>query len=198
MWPSTNLFWYGLAAVMGGILFTIPDFLAFRLSSPDDPSGQSVAETYAGWAALSVFTLALLQVALIGLYAPQRDIAGNLGWVGLFLAFFGMAIVFFIVLFYAFIALPGPPDNSELLGSGPPVALKYFPLFSLGWLLIGLAFWRSLVYSRGATMLLIAGAVLVLYPHPISNVVFSVALVWLGFTLLSKRVPRRGHPQRVS
>ncbi len=180
----------------GGILFAIPDFLAFRISSPDDLSEQFVAETYAGWAAVSVFALLLLQVALIGLYAPQREIAGTLAWVGFFLAFFGMAVVLFIVLFYAFIALPGPPDNPELLGAGPPVALKYFPLFSLGWLLIGVAFWRSLVYSRAAAMLLIAGAVLVLHPHPISNVVFSVALVWLGLTLLSRREPRREQHQR--
>ncbi len=175
----------------------ISDFLAFHISSPDNPSEQAVAETYAGWAALSVFTLALLQVALIGLYAPQRNMAGTLGWVGFFLAFFGMAVVFFIVLFYAFIALPGPPDDPELLGAGPPVALKYFPLFSLGWLLVGVAFWRSLFYSRAAAMLLIAGPVLVLHPHSISNVVFSVALVWLGLTLLSRRDPRNEHPQRV-
>jgi hypothetical protein len=198
MTPSTSLFWYGLAAVVGGVLFTISDFVALLISIPDGPSHEFPAEAFAGWAALSLFTLALLQVALIGLYAPQRESAGTLGWVGFFLAFFGMAVAFFVVLIYALVASPETADDPELLGGGPPGAfLKYFPLFTLGWLLLGVVFWRSLVYSRAAALLLMVGAVLVLHPHPITNVVFSVALAWLGLTLLSRRDPRREQPQRV-
>jgi hypothetical protein len=198
MTPSTSLFWYGLAAVVGGVLFTISDFVALLISLPDDPSHEFSAEAYAGWAALSLFTLALLQVALIGLYAPQRESAGTLGLVGFFLAFFGMAVAFFVILIYALVASPGTADDPELLGGGPPGALlKYFPLFTLGWLLLGVVFWRSRVYSRAAALLLMVGAVLVLHPHPITNVVFSVALAWLGLTLLSRRDPRREQPQRV-
>ena len=199
MAPSSGLWWYGLAAVVGGVLFTASDFVGLLISNRNDPSNEISTEAYASWAALSLFTLALLQVALIGLYAPQQETASTLGWVGFLLAFIGMAVAFFTVLVYAFIASPGTPDDPELLGAGPPGAfLKYFPLFSLGWLLLGLAFLRSPVYSRAAVVLLIAGAVLVLHPHPITNVVFSVALAWLGFTLLSRRDPRREQPQRVS
>ena len=188
-----------MAAVVGGVLFTISDFVSLLISNPGDLSKEVAAEAYAGWAALSLFTLALLQVALIGLYAPQRETAGTLGWVGFFLAFFGMAVAFFTVLVYAFIASPRSPDDPELLGAGPPGAfLKYFPLFSLGWLLLGAAFLRSPAYPRAAALLLMAGAVLVLHPHPITNVVFSLALAWLGLTLLSRRDPRREQPQRFS
>jgi hypothetical protein len=199
MTPSNGLWWYGLAAVVGGVLFTVSDFASLLISNPSDPSDEISTEAYASWAALSLFTLALLQVALIGLYAPQQETAGTLGWVGFLLAFFGVAVAFFIVLVYAFIASPGTPDDPELLGTGPPGAfLKYFPLFSLGWLLLGMTLLRSPVYSRGAALLLMGGAVLVLHPHPITNVVFSVALAWLGLTLLSRRDPRREQPQRIS
>ena len=198
MTPSNAHFWYGLAAVVGGVLFTVSDVITLLISNPNDPSHEISAEAYAGWAALSLFTLALLQVALIGLYAPQRESAGTLGWVGFFLAFFGMAVAFFVVLIYALVASPGTADEPELLGGGPPGAfLKYFPLFTLGWLLLGVVFLRSRVYPRAAALLLMVGAVLVLHPHPITNVVFSVALAWLGLTLLSRRDPRREQPQRV-
>ena len=198
MTPSTSLFWYRLAAVVGGVLFTVSDFIALLISIPDDHSHEISAEAYVGWAALSLFTLALLQVALIGLYAPQQESASTLGWVGFFIAFIGMAVAFFVVLIYALVASPGTPDDPELLGGGPPGAfLKYFPLFTLGWLLLGVAFFRSLVYSRTAALLLMVGAVLVLHPHPVTNVVFSVALAWLGFTLLSRSDSGGEQPQRV-
>src|SRR5215216_1647274 len=64
------LWWYGLAAVVVGVLFTVSDFVALFVSTLDDPGEEALTDAYAGWAALSLFTLALLQVALIGLYVP--------------------------------------------------------------------------------------------------------------------------------
>ena len=176
--------WYGLAAVVVGVLFTVSDFVALLVTTLDDPGEEALTDAYAGWAALSLFTLALLQVALIGLYVPQRVSTGTLGWVGFLLAFIGTSITFLVVLIYAVVASPMTPADPGLLEAGPPGPfILYFPLFSLGWFLLGAAFLRSSVYPRPAALLLMIGAVLALYPHPITNLVFSAAIAWLGLLL---------------
>ena len=185
---SNALRWYGLAAVVVGVLFTVSDFVALLVSTLDDPGEEVLTEAYAGWAALSLFTLALLQVALIGLYVPQQGTTGTLGWVGFLLAFIGTSITFLVVLIYAVVASPMTPADPELLEAGPPGPfILYFPLFCLGWFLLGAAFLRSSAYPRPAALLLMVGAVLALYPHPITNIVFSVAIAWLGLSVLLRR-----------
>jgi len=188
MVTSNSVRWYGLAAVASGVLFTVSEFVAFLVAISEDLDEEATLEAYAAWSALSLFTFALLQVSLIGLYAPQWQIAGTLGWVSFLLAFIGTALAFFVVLVYTFIALPLTPSDPEFLGTGPPMAfLLYFPLFSLGWLLVGVVFLRSSLYPRPAVLLLMAGAVLALYPHPLTNIVFSAAVAWLGLALLLER-----------
>ncbi len=196
-WSPTPLRWCGVAAVVGGGLFAAADFVAFFAADLGGPDEEITTNTYAAWSALSLFALALLQIALVGLYSPIRAAAGTLGWVGFLLAFFGMTIAFFVVLVYAFINSSLTPEDPELLNAGPPMAfLLYFPLFSLGWLLLGLAFLRSSAYPRPAALLLVVGAVLVVHPHPLTTVLFSAAVMWLGLTLLSggSSPPRTKHP----
>jgi hypothetical protein len=80
------------------------------------------------------------------------------------------------------------PADPDFLEAGPPGPLiLYFPLFCLGWFLLGAAFLRSSVYPRPAALLLMVGALVTLYPHPISNIVFSAAVAWLGLNLLLRR-----------
>ncbi len=185
---SDALRWYGLAAVVVGVLFTLSDFVALLVTTLDDPGEEAFTDAYAAWAALSLFTLALLQVALIGLYTPQRGTTGTLGWIGFLLAFIGTSITFLVVLIYATVASPMTPADPGFLEAGPPGPfILYFPLFFLGWFLLGAAFLRSSVYPRPAALLLMVGAVLTLYPHPITNIVFSAAITWLGLALLSVR-----------
>ena len=111
--------WYGWAAVLGGVLFAASDFAARLLVAALDGGGAATGG-YVLWTTLSLLSLALLQLALIGLYSPHRQTAGTVGWVGFFLASAGIAVAFFVVSVYAFIALPGTPDDPELLGAGPP------------------------------------------------------------------------------
>ncbi len=180
--------WYGLAAVVVGVLFTGSDFVALFVSTLGDPGEKALTDAYAGWTALSLFTLALLQVALIGLYVPQRGTTGTLGWIGFLLAFIGTSITFLVVLIYAIVASPMTPADPDFLEAGPPGPfILYFPLFCLGWFLLGAAFLRSSVYPRPAALLLMVGALVTLYPHPITNIVFSAAISWLGLVLLSRR-----------
>jgi hypothetical protein len=186
---SPNAFWwYGLAAVVVGALFTVSDFVALLVTTLDEPDEEVLTNAYAGWAALSLFTLALLQVALIGLYVPQQYTSGTLGWVGFLLAFIGTSITFLVVLIYAIVASPMTPADPDFLEAGPPGPfILYFPLFCLGWFLLGAAFLKSSAYPRPAALLLMLGALVTLYPHPITNIVFSAAIAWLGLALLVGR-----------
>jgi hypothetical protein len=56
---------------------------------------------------------------------------------------------------------------------------------------------RTRVYPRGASWLLLIGAVVALAPLPLDNLPFDAALAWLGFALLKEReTPRRRSTSR--
>lgn len=193
--PDT-LRWYGWAAVLGGVLFAASDFAARLLVAALDGGGPATSG-YALWTTLSLLALALLQLALVGLYSPHRQTAGTVGWVGFFLASTGIAFAFFIVLVYAVVASPLPLDDPELLEAGPPeMFLLYFPLFSAGWVLLGASFLTIPSYSRWAVRLLGLGAVIALHPNPLTTVVFGAAVAWLGLALVLSDTPveRPRHP----
>ena len=181
-------------------MFAASDFVA-RFVATLDRVG-ALTGGYALWITLSLLALALLQVALIGLYTPHRQNVGTLGWVGFFLASMGTAFAFFIVLVYAALASPLTPDDPELLKGGPPpMIVLYFPLFSAGWVLLGAAFLKIPFYPHWAVLLLVAGAVLTLHPNPFTTVIFSAGIVVLGLALVlgdaSPNVrPRRYHLPR--
>ena len=121
--------WYGWAAVLAGVLFVASDVVARLVANFD--GGGTTTSGHALWTTLSLLALALLQVALVGLYSPHRRTAGTLGRVGFFLASTGIAFAFLIVLVYAVAASPLPLDDPELLEAGPPAMfVLYFPLFS--------------------------------------------------------------------
>ena len=60
-------------------------------------------------------------------------------------------------------------------------------LLVLGWLLFKLATLVAWVYPRGAAVLLIVGAVVLLVPVQHNDVLFSVAVAWLGSSPFSGR-----------
>jgi hypothetical protein len=193
--PIPLVRWYGWAAVLGGVLFAASDFVARLVATLDG----TAMGGYAAWTTLSLLALALLQLALIGLYSPHRQTAGTLGWVGFFLASMGIAFAFFIVLVYAAVASPLPIDDPELLEAGPPsMFVLYFPLFSAGWVLLGAAFLRIPFYPRWAIRLLGLGAVIALHPNPLTTIVFGAAVAWLGLALITGDAPpeeqSRRHP----
>jgi hypothetical protein len=193
-----SLRWYGWAAVLGGVLFAASDFAARLLVAVLDGGGDATGG-YALWITLSLLALALLQLALVGLYSPHQETAGTVGWVGFFLAFTGIAFALFIVLVYAVAASPLPLDAPELLKAGPPAMfLLYFPLFSAGWVLLGAGFVRVPFYSRWAVRLLGFGAVIALHPNPPTTAVFDAGVVWMGLALVPGDAfpadqPRRPH-----
>ena len=191
-----SLRWYGWAAVLGGVLFETSDFAARLLVAVLDGGGDATGG-YALWITLSLLSLAMLQLALVGLYSPHRQTAGTVGWAGFCLASTGIAFAFFIVLVYAVAASPLPLDAPELLKAGPPAMfIMYFPLFSAGWVLLGASFLTIPSYSRWAVRLLGLGAVISLHPNPLTTVVFGAAVAWLGLALVMGDAPPADQPRR--
>ena len=61
-------------------------------------------------------------------------------------------------------------------------------VFILGWVLFGVAATKAQVYPRVATILLIVG-----FP---TSILFSAAIVWLGFALLTGGAESAEQPSR--
>jgi Na+-driven multidrug efflux pump len=125
-------------------------------------------------------------VGLVGLYARQSQAAGALGLVGFLVAFAGTVLVAGFVWASIFIAPAVATEAPEFLDAGPPPGL-FLALITcaLGWLLFGIAALRARVYPRRATILLIVGAVIFVLPLPLTAIVLSVAVAWLGFHLFT-------------
>ncbi len=70
-------------------------------------------------------------------------------------------------------------------------------MFTVGWVLFGLATLRARVYPRVAAALLIVGAVLAFLPLSLSTVLFGAAIAWLGFILFTGRDASAAQPSRV-
>ena len=64
--------------------------------------------------------------------------------------------------------------------------------FALGWVLFGVATLRAGVYPRATAALLIAGALILLFPLPFSGVIFAVALGWMGYALFTGSAQEEG------
>jgi hypothetical protein len=95
----------GLAALSGAVLFTIFDVLSILLFAKKE-NLRVIAATgsYALFVGLSLLTLVLIQVGLVGLYVPHSGATGILGLVG------------FLVTFWAWPwrrALTGPRGSSR-------------------------------------------------------------------------------------
>jgi hypothetical protein len=171
----------GLAALLAGVLLGISellDLLPFEL-----PGG---ALAIYGWLGIGGFIglllAVLLQLGLVGLYAPQMKAAGVLGVGGFFLAFIGLRLVIFPSFADSLVE-----PSILLLGRGPeefldPLVVFGLLTFVLGWVLVGVAMFRSRAYPRSAVTLLIAGVLILLLPLPLSGVIFAVALAWIGYT----------------
>ncbi len=186
---ENSLRWGGLAALLAGVLLLVSQLLDVPLpnSLPFELSGGELAiygflgiDGYLG-----LLLVVLMQLGLAGLYAPLARFTGILGMVGLFMAFIGM----WLSVGGSFIS-PMAKQSSWPVGEpeefwGP---LAIFALtFVLGWVLFGVAALKTGVYPRVAVALLIAGALILLLPLPLSNVVFAVAVAWMGYVLFTGR-----------
>jgi hypothetical protein len=197
--------WGGLATIAGGVLFVVSSL--FSLAVDFDHFSEAVTT---GPFAIHIVSLLLSTMLLLGglvaLYAARSETAAVLGLVGFLMAFVGTALLGGLSWAETFVLPslasvdPGflDAEPSGVLGLGQMLTVF---LFALGWLLYGVAALRGRLYPRLANILLIIGAVLVLFPLPVIgfiNVVFGVAVAWLGFALLTGRGATAEQPSRVS
>lgn len=187
----------GLVALLAGVLIAISEFVRLYIDLVDPGLYRSI---FVGSDPLLGLLIAVVvQLGLVGLYAPQARAAGILGVIGFVIAFLGVRVSMgpsFVDAFIKPVVWPweDPEYFERTVGS-----LAIFGLgFVLGWVLFGVATLRAGIYPRGAASLLIAGALILLLPPPLSGIVFAVALAWLGyyvlFTWRDEEASRPTHP----
>jgi hypothetical protein len=188
----------GLAALLAGVLLVISELLGLLpFELPGGAPGGALA--IYGWLGigglLGLLLAVLLQLGLVGLYAPQARGAGVLGVIGFFIAFIGSRLVmlpsFADPLVEPSILLPGGGPE-EFLG---PLVIFGLLSFVLGWVLVGVAMLRSRAYPRSALTLLVVGTLILLLPLPLSDIIFAAALAWIGYVLFAGRSGGGASPQ---
>lgn len=192
--------WSGLAGLVSGVLLLLLD-IAFVVSFGDQPERVAAATTT--WLILldlSILAAYLGLLALVGLYARQVEESGWLGLVAFILASLGTVLNVGFLWGGGFIVpalTSAAPEFLDQVEASPPgiVALGFittFVLFSLGWLLMGVASLRARVLPRIPLWLLILAAILGLVSRivdlGIASVLFGVALAWLGWWLWRERL----------
>ena len=178
--------------MVGGALFVISELLdLYNFSGAVDEENFSEVAATAPWVAEALLHLlgtVLLLFGLFGLYARQSEAAGLLGLVGFLVAFLGTALVAGVSWGDVFVVPILADAAPEVLDAGPSLGIILsFGVFTVGWVLFGLATLRARVYPRVAAVLLMVGAVLAFFPLSLSTVVFGAAVAWLGSILFTGR-----------
>ena len=142
--------------------------------------------------ASSMLSGMLVLAGLIGLYARQSEAADGLGLVGFIADFAGTILqlgAYWNRLFDVSWTATGTPKliDAHPMGTGVlAVGIMASTIaMTVGRLLFGISAFRARVYPRIPTVLLIVGAALLAAPLPGVALVFSVAVVWLGFALFA-------------
>jgi hypothetical protein len=181
----------GLAALLAGVLLILSDLLRLYIDLVDPALfsylslGGMLGFGLDGF--LGLILAVLMQLGLVGLYARQAQALGIVGLIGLVLATFGVQLSMGSSFVFAFIrAVVWPWETGEYFEEpfGSVVVLGLG--FVLGCILLGVAMMRDNLYSRVATAFFIVGAVILLFPLPLNDVVFGGAIAWLGYTLLGE------------
>jgi hypothetical protein len=198
MLPSDLFRLGGLAAVGAGVLTIIGELVGLSVYFEDMAvAATTVSYALAFW--LYMLGSVLLLGGLVALYVAQSKEAGILGVVGFVVAFLGTALIVGADWAQVFIGPLLAVNAPQILELGPTTGLVLtFITLGVGWLLFGIATLRAGVFPRWAAILLMVGAVLSFFPVPLTSIVLSAAVIWLGFILLTGRGLASGEqPQRV-
>ena len=176
----------GFAAILAGVLLVVSDLLRLYIVNL---AGTAVLDSIffvEGW--VSVLLAVVVQLGLVGLYAPCARAAGILGLIGLILASVGIELTMGSSFAFPFDRPTVWPWETEEYWEEPLAAILVLGLsFVLGCMLLGIAMLRARVYPRAAVALFIVGALILLTPLALSDVIFAVALVWLGYAIYARR-----------
>lgn len=197
--------WSGLAAMVAGIIF-----VCIQPIHPADVLSSVTTDMWTAVVSAKLVMCFLFLAGITGLYVRQADKAGWLGLVGfllLSLSYYLQAGFVFVELFVLpVLAATAPQFVESVLGivNGSPGDMNIGALpavygvvgisYLLGGLVFGIATLRARILSRWPAGLLIAAAVITpaaaLLPHELQRfaaVPMGIALVWLGWALLSER-----------
>jgi hypothetical protein len=169
----------GLLAMVAGV----STFLA-PILHPDDPASAAWVPVHL----LSFATLIAVLLVLVGVFVRQLPRTGRLGLAGFLAAFVGTSMMLMEGREHLF---------SHDFGQGTPVGLWQLIatslVFSVGYILLGVAIYRAGVLPRGAGVLLAVGGPIVAFSPPIGilavlvvgHTLFGAGLAWLGYALWS-------------
>ncbi len=184
--PSGLVRGSGILAVISGA-----SIVAAPVIHPHSPESAAWVPVHVAYFA----TLIAVMLVLIGLFARQFEGAGKLGVAGFLAAFFGTAMMLMEGREHLF---------SSDFGTGTPLGLWELILasfvFSVGYILLGIAIIRAGTLPRGAGILLAVSGPVVAFSPPIgvpavlivSHTVFGVGLAWVGYALWSDEQTRKG------
>jgi hypothetical protein len=193
MSPSQLVRQSGWAAALAGAFFVIAEVLTpiTLVANPNTLSRVALTDRFVVQSMLTFIAAMLLLAGVVGLYAFQAREAGRLGAVGFSTAFFVTALMlgdFYANTFVTPTLAIGVPEALD--GRNAGVLLFWLPLefgfLALAWLPFAMATVRAGVYPRGASWLLVVGALVALVPLPYVNVPFDVAVAWLGIALAKR------------
>jgi hypothetical protein len=186
---------------MAGATFVLADLIDLSADS-DGFGGETLTAVSVVQSALTLVAGVLLLASLAGFYAQRFDEAGLLGLFGFVIALCGTLMAVEAFWIDAFIAPSSAREPLGFLDIRPPRALAAgftlsYGSVTLGWLLFGLSLLPTGFYPRLMIVLLVIGAALTWVPIPLSGVPFSVAVVWMGCALSSKKDVSIGHREDV-
>lgn len=187
------------AAGIASAALAVAALVGFVVVVGSDPIAD--AATGAGFyvpALAALASVALLGLALVGLFLHQEERLGRLG-----AAAFGLALVGTIAAAgaqwtYVFVVPHFAPVVPELVNESTGSVLAGFvvsyALLALGWILAGLATLRTGLFPRWMPLLLVGGAAIAFLPLPSRTLVLTVAAALLGLRMLG----REGRTQPVA
>ena len=196
MSAATLIRWSGLATILAGLLVGL-----FPLLHPNHDPDSFRSPIWIIAHLLPHVAVVLTLFGLIGVFVRQFSPAGWLGLIGFLTAFVGTALILTQALVELFIMPFIGLEVPHLMEGPPPPGLDaafmlMAVLFSLGYVLLGIAIMRAGVLPRGVGLLLaISAPVFMLGIGPVgelfgtealfrvSGVLFGAALMWLGYSL---------------
>jgi hypothetical protein len=175
--PGALLRQTGLLAMAAGASTFLSPIL-----HPDDPGSAAWVPVHL----LSFATLIAVLLVLVGVFVRQLSRSRRLGLAGFIVAFVGTSMMLMEGREHLF---------SHDFGQGTPVGLWQLIttslVFSVGYILLGVAIFRAGVLPRGAGVLLAVGGPIVAFSPPIGipavllvgHTLFGAGRAWLGYAL---------------
>jgi hypothetical protein len=175
--PGVLLRQIGLLAIGAGVSTFLSPIL-----HPDDPGSAAWVPVHL----LYFVTLIAVLLVLVGVFVRQLSRSRRLGLAGFIVAFVGTSMMLMEGREHLF---------SHDFGQGTPVGLWQLIttslVFSVGYILLGVAIFRAGVLPRGAGVLLAVGGPIVAFSPPIGipavllvgHTLFGAGLAWLGYAL---------------